>query len=446
MYKKVSAYLLPVLLLAIVAFGAWGYQMRSDKQTVLIKAENQYQRAFHELNANVDQLHRELAKLQILTHEEAQRKGLANVWRLANLAQNDISQLPLAFLPFQETQQLLHNISDFAYQSTLRDTKQKPFSAKEKQLLQRLYKRTGEINQDLSKVQTAVIQKKLRWMDVELALAEPKAGPRDNMIIDGFKLVNQKVMAYHDLDWGPTSKAKHWAQDPQLIGKKPLSQTVLQKKAEAYAGGKATRQVKRKLLNERGVAEFVVRRSADNSKIHVQLNQYNGWPISFMDSRALGNAKWSAKQAVQAAENYLRKHGLPAMNMVAVDKYERAMSVTFVENMHNMLIYPHKMVLNVALDNGEIIGLQSDLPFAGTKSKAFASWKADKIPQQSARAFLAPAFKVRTVQLAVIENERGQEVLCYQFDGKLDHLYSRVFINAQTGAEERLEWLNEIEL
>ena len=104
MYKKISAYTLPILVLLLFAITAWGFQVRDEKQTILINAENQYQRSFHELNANVKELNLEISNVEMINQPQSQRETLANVWRVANLAQNNISQLPLAFLTFQETQ------------------------------------------------------------------------------------------------------------------------------------------------------------------------------------------------------------------------------------------------------------------------------------------------------------------------------------------------------
>lgn len=69
--------------------------------------------------------------------------------------------------------------------------------------LKTLYQNSAEISKDLQKVQDKVIGKKLRWMDVETALAtEQKA--EDNTIIDGFKTVDKRVAAYPELDYGPS--------------------------------------------------------------------------------------------------------------------------------------------------------------------------------------------------------------------------------------------------
>ena len=60
MYRRLSAVLFPVMTLFFIGSMYWGYQEHQQKSSVTIKAENQYQRAFHDLSYHVDQLHREI--------------------------------------------------------------------------------------------------------------------------------------------------------------------------------------------------------------------------------------------------------------------------------------------------------------------------------------------------------------------------------------------------
>lgn len=49
--------LLVVLAIAAVGAGAWGYQEHQEKNAILINAENNYQRAFHDLTYQMNLLH-----------------------------------------------------------------------------------------------------------------------------------------------------------------------------------------------------------------------------------------------------------------------------------------------------------------------------------------------------------------------------------------------------
>ncbi len=54
MYKRLSAVLFPIVTLLMIGAFVWGYQENQEKNSILIKAENQYQRAFHNLSYHMD--------------------------------------------------------------------------------------------------------------------------------------------------------------------------------------------------------------------------------------------------------------------------------------------------------------------------------------------------------------------------------------------------------
>lgn len=108
MYKRLSAVLFPVVTLMMIGAFVWGYQQSQMRKEVSlqansmsIKAENQYQRAFHDLSFHMDQLHSQLGNAVAVhnTSHAMHRKCLMNVWRIASEAQNEVNQLPLNVMP-----------------------------------------------------------------------------------------------------------------------------------------------------------------------------------------------------------------------------------------------------------------------------------------------------------------------------------------------------------
>src|SRR5690606_4252276 len=131
------------------------------------------------------------------------RKGLINVWRLTSEAQSDISQLPLAMMPLNKAEQFLARLSDFAYHTAVRDLKKQPLTEEEIKALKSLYQASEEIGGELDRLQNDVIRQRLRWMDVEVALATERE-PYDSAIIDGFRTLDRKAGSYPDGNWSPS--------------------------------------------------------------------------------------------------------------------------------------------------------------------------------------------------------------------------------------------------
>lgn len=163
--------LIAVLVVAVAGTGYWGYQEHIEKNAILIHAENNYQRAFHDLTYQVDLLNDKIGSTLAMNSRQQLSPSLVEVWRITAEAQNDVGQLPLTLLPFNKTEEFLANVGEFSYRTAVRDLDQEPLSDEEYQTLQALYEKSGDIQKELRKVQHLVLENNLRWMDVQLALA-----------------------------------------------------------------------------------------------------------------------------------------------------------------------------------------------------------------------------------------------------------------------------------
>ncbi|WP_150271018.1 germination protein YpeB [Paenibacillus tepidiphilus] len=441
MYKRLSAIMFPLTALLLIGALVWGYQENQEKNSILLKAENQYQRAFHDLSYHVERLHGELGNTLAVSSASTgvHRKGLVNVWRLTSEAQNEINQLPLTLLPFSDTEEFLSKIANFSYKAAVRDFTKKPLTEAEMNNLKVLYKDSGEISKDLQDVQNKVISNKLRWMDVETALAtEEKA--EDNTIIDGFKTVDKRVAAYPELDWGPSVASIYDKRSVKKLGGKPVTAEEIRAKALKFAdaGGDAEVEIIENGKNTEWASyTAVVNPSGGKPAVSMDFTVEGGLLISYNDNREVGPAQVSMKQATSKAEQFLEQKGFPDMTAVSADRYDNMGNFTFVTSRDGVLIYPEKVTVRVGLDNGETTGFQaSDYAREHQEERVIPK---PALSLAEARKLLNPEFKERYNRLAWIENEDAQEVLTYEFGGRINGSQYRIYLNAAEGIEEAVE-------
>ncbi|MEF3301838.1 germination protein YpeB [Paenibacillus sp. GYB003] len=443
MYKRLSAVLFPVMTVLLVGAVLWGYQVNQEKNSILIKAENQYQRAFHDLSYHVDKLHTELGNTLALNSNSyaSQRKGLVNVWRITSQAQNEINQLPLTLLPFNKTEELLSNIANFSYRAAVRDLNKEPLNEDEMKTLTALYEHSKQIATDLRDVQSKVIANSLRWMDVEVALASEEK-KLDNTIIDGFQTVDKKVSEYEEMNWGPSMTAMFEKRTYSALSGPDVTEDDIRKKAEEVMNGRPLADVR--VVENGAGTEYnsfsLSGRNESGGEVTMDFTKKGGQLIWFMNPRSVGTAQLSPEQARDAAASYLEAHGYPGMTPVSYDTYNNVASLTFAGQQNDVVIYPEKVTAKVALDNGEVMGVQAaDYIFEHKKRET----KTPAMSVEQARKSLHSNFQVASDRLALIKNDIDQEVLCYQFTGRVNGSTYRIYINGDTGAEEKIEELRQ---
>jgi len=440
MYTRLSAVLFPIAVVLLAGTAFWGYREHQEKNSLLIKAENQYQRAFHDLNAHIDELHEQLGNTLAVnaSSHDFQRKGLINIWRITSQAQSEINQLPLTLLPFNRTEEFLSRIANFSYKTAIRDLEKQPLSEQEYATLKTLYQSAETIASDLRSVQEKVLAENLRWMDVELALATEES-PRDNAIIDGFKTVDGKVAQYDQIEWGRPVAAMYRKRTVDILSGKPVSPDEVRKKAADMLGLADPSAVK-VTENARGTEYAVYSATADTVDgvtVQMDFTTRGGELIWFMNPREIGAGKSvGMDEAVRAAKAFLKERGYPEVREIAADPYDNAVNLTFAPVQDGAVVYPEKITVKVALDRGEVVGLQAADYIYEHRDRKLPK---PAIGEAEARKRLNPEFEVERSQLAVIRNDLDEEVLCHEFFGRINGGRYKIYINAESGIEEKIE-------
>lgn len=443
MYRRLSSIMFPIVAVLLVGAIFWGYQEHQEKNSILIKAENQYQRAFHDLTFHVEKLHEQLGNTLAVNSTSAgyHRKGLVNVWRLTSQAQSEIGQLPLSYLPFTEAEDFLSHISNFAYKTAVRDLTKQPLSDDEYKTLQALYQKSDEIAKDLHRMQEDVLSNQLRWMDVEIAIAADQSDGQ-NVIVDGLRSVDKKVGAYPELNWGPSVSSMYQKRTMKMLSGDMMKPEEIKKKAAAFikvSEDQVTVSENGKGTEYASYSAVAADQDAGN-KVQMDFTQRGGQLIWLMKPREIGKKGIGFEQAKASADAFLLDHGFKDMRAVNYDEYNHSGTFTYVGLQSGVLIYPEKLSVKIALDNGEPIGLQANDYVYEHHKRELPSPILTKVEAKKA---INPDMKVSKEQLALIDNEMGEEVLCYEYTGSINGANYRVYINAETGLEETIEVINE---
>jgi spore germination protein len=442
LYQRLSMVMFPIVTVAFIGTAVWGYLEHQDKNSILIKAENQYQRAFHDLSFHMDKLHSELGHTLAVnsTSQSAYRKGLVNVWRLTSEAQSDINQLPLSLLPFNKTEEFLANLANFSYRTSVRDLSKEPLQDGEMKTLSALFDHSKELTAELRGVQDKVITQNLRWMDVEVSLASQRE-PSDSVIIDGFSSVDKKVSAYPEINWGPGSMAGMHTTNVRALSGNMLSAADIKKKAAQFLNlsDVSALQVFENGSGGTNYQSYSVTLPSGNNGgngIQMDFTKKGGQLVYYMNPRAVTKTILDIRQARDVANEFLDQHGYTDMSAVSYDQYDHSANIVFAKRQNGITLYPEQIDVNVALDDGEITGIQAtDYVFSQKEHKLGTP----KVSGEEARKTLSPKLDVSSQSLAVIKNDLEQEVLCYEFIGKMNGEGYRIYVNGDTGDDEKIE-------
>ena len=107
--------------------------------------------------------------------------------------------------------------------------------------------------------------------------------------------------------------------------------------------------------------------------------------------------------------------------------------INYAYNDNGITVYPDLIKVKLALDNGEILGLESSGYLNSHKIRTHFE---PKITLEKAKENINKNLNIVSESMAIIPTEWKTEIFCYEFKGKVNDKEFLVYINADTGKEE----------
>ncbi|MBM7633551.1 germination protein YpeB [Geomicrobium sediminis] len=436
-----------VLSVALLGTGIFAYQTHQEKEALAISHENNYQRAFHQLSYHMDQLEDELGA-SLATNGASQFSGsLAEVWRISSLAHNEMGELPLGMIPAKETDQYLANVAEFSYETAVRDREEEPLTDEEYDKLENFYSQAKEIKHDLRTVQAQALNNDFRWSDVERELMSEQ-NPGEGTMVSSFKSIDQKAKGFSENNWNDDAGFsldvnKRLAK--VVKDKEELSEEEIIKKAKAFLDLPTTVDAKAEKLGEgmpyKGY-QVVIEDSDGERNYMIDMTERGGLPVWALQSRDITEPKIGLNEASERAKEFLEDKGITDVQLVDSKQYDTIGTFQFVPVKDDVRLYPDALIVEIALDDGDLVGFKGANYFANHRERHDLS---PVLTLDDALDELHPNLKSREEHLAVIENQNGDEVLTYEIFATMNGDTYRIYLNADTGLEEEVKRMQEAE-
>ena len=156
--------------------------------------------------------------------------------------------------------------------------------------------------------------------------------------------------------------------------------------------------------------------------------------LQIVSNRKIEGEKISIGEAKNYAEEFLNSLGIENISPTYYLKQEGEITVSFASVQEDVLIYSDLIKVKIALDNGEILGLETNGYVFNHKERNIEH----KYSLQEARERLYEGLNITNEQLCIIPTESKNEVITFEFEGYLDDTKFLVYINANTLEEEKI--------
>ncbi|ADY57564.1 Propeptide PepSY amd peptidase M4 [Syntrophobotulus glycolicus DSM 8271] len=465
--KKVTRYstlmvLSTVLFLALAVSVGWGYYQYNTLKEYKLESENQYKRALADLSVNADNLETDMAKAKVANSSAQKTMYLTHVWKNSDLAVKNLSILPADEVGLSNVSVFLNQVADFSKAVSRKVAGVEQLSTDEEKNFDTMHERVLEINRTIQALRNDVETQNLAFLDKEPGFLQ-KIGLAGNKTVPTVAEGNEK-----DNQSSPDKETKEQAEGPQTptsvsSGLKQLDVSLQKYPPISYKGEMDTHYVEKPLglpagkVNEsqaQAVAkDFLTIIGYPNAAPTVtgqsegpmggfmmtyqttflEVSKKGGVVTIFNDQRDTDERKLDISQAVKSAESYLVKLGWKLV-VTSTEDLGSYIQIDAVPQTGGARLYPDKVRVMIATDNGKIIGLDTTPYYAFHHDREIKP----VLTLDQAKSKLKKGLQIIENRMAVISKLGTDEAVCYEFRCKGFGEEYLVYINAKDGSEEKI--------
>lgn len=430
-----KAYIIIAIIVFILVIGGLISVIVKNKNETKTASQNTYNMAFYEVVDYVQNVETYLAKSLISSTPEHGAETLTNVWREANLAQAYLSQLPIESQELANTEKFLNQVSDYSYSLSRKNIYNESLSDDDLKNLKELHNYSVELENTLNQLSDDINSGRIKWNELTNKGTTAFAQQVSTSSMDGFSNLEENFHQYSGLIYdGAFSEHLTNGEKKGLTGD-DIDEDTAKQKAIDFIGKDNVQNVENLGFSENATIpeyNFSVKTNSEDS-ISISISKKGGHIVYMNSNREVNAESISQEEANVKGKEFLNNHGIMNMKETYYLKQDGIVTINYAYVQNDVVVYSDLIKVKVALDNGEVLGIETTGYLNNHTQRDISKIK---ISKESAKKTLNRDLQISSEGLAIIPTEYQTEILCYEFKGKVDDKEFLVYINAENGREE----------
>ena len=430
--KKIIMWSIIVVLAIIIAL--LGYFLYKKNNEVELASRNLYNNNFYELVNYVQNVETYLAKSTISTSSTHSAETLTYLWREANLAQTYLANLPIESQELEKTEKFLNQVSDYSYTLSRKNIKGEDLNDEELKNLEELHGYSMDLKNVLNQLGTDLEQGSITWKDLKSDANEEFAQAVSSNL-DIFGSLEEDFHEYSGLIYDGAFSEHLTSTEPKGLTGDDISEEDAKNKINSVFGSENIKEISSLGVNENSELpsyNFSLKNQKDEN-ITIAITKKGGHIVYFNCNRDVQEEKLSYEDANKKGLEFLNNLHVNNMKETYYLNENGIMTINYAYLQDNVVMYPDLIKVKIALDNGEILGIETKGYLNNHTERKITQ---NIISIDEAKKKLNKNLNIQSEGMAIIPTEYKTEILCYEFKGKVDDNEFLVYINAQTGDEE----------
>lgn len=422
---------------AVAIWGIFQYKRAADLRQEL---DNQYNRSFYEMVGYVNNVETLLAKSMVSTTTQKTAITLQEAWEQAVLAKTNLGQLPVSQPVLASTSKFLSQVGDLSLSLDNQNIRGKQLDDDQYKTVEKLYKYSTALNKNLKELQNDLGTGRLRWGELANKGTKLFSKTKPGEAMKKIESVGGTFKDYPTLIYdGPFSDHMTSAEAKGLSGDK-ITVEQAKEKMKKFLGADRVQEITEDGKSENGAIKTYslsvkLKDAPKDQVVKAGVSQKGGHIVWMLYNRPVSEKKLDMDKAKKKGLEFLKTHGYDNMEDTYYLTQGNTATINYAYKQKNVTVYPDLIKLKIALDNGEIVGIETKTYLSNHTQRDIPE---PKISMEEARKKINSKLEVKSSGMAIIPTDYKKEKFCYEFKGKLNDKDFIVYINAVTGDEENI--------
>lgn len=412
---------------------------KNQKQLV----QDMYNKSMYELVNYVENVDVLISKARITTTTVELSKTYADIWRQSNLAKENLASLPVNQNAMSNTSKFLAQVSDYSYALMKQTISGEKLSDQQYKDLEEMNKKSSDVSNILSDIYSSLNQGRLKWDEVEKEgdkkLEEAK---NEGEVLSNISKISKTFTEYEGLIYDGAYSNHILTKEPVMLeNKEEVTVEEASKKVQEILKS-TSKDVEIEYINyidetngKLDVYNFEAKYKERRETLHVEITKIGGMLSLFVSDRDVLEKVKTAEECENIGKEYLKNIGIENVEATYYLEIENMITINYAAVQNNITLYPDLIKVKIAMDTGEVCSVETTGYIFNHREREDTL---AKISMEEAKNVLSPSINIESEKMAIIPTESKEEILTYEFKGKVNDKEFIIYVNAKKSQEEKV--------
>ncbi len=443
--KKINKKALAVVIFMVfTAICIFSVEMTNNFKRAKQSEQDVYNKAMYEMVGYVNNVENELAKLEITSTPKMMTTTLASIWKNSNLAKENLETLPSSQNSMSNASKYLSQLSDYCYSLLKQTVAEEKLTDEQFESIDSLYESSKELASVMQDIYDDLNKGRIKWNELEKVSNEEFQEDEVVTTTANISKIGKTFQEYEGLIYDGAFSDHLLNQTPKFLTGEEVSVDTAKKKVEEIFKNEEIEYIS-DLGDSSGLIDLynfeVKLKNKENIK-NISITKKDARLYLMVSDRKVESENISMDEAKKKGLDFLNSLGIYDVKDTYYLKTENMAIINYAGTQDGVILYPDLIKVKVALDDGEICSVESQGYIFNHTNRSDIK---PTISVQTAKKVLNNNIEVISEDIAIIPTESKNEILTYEFKGKMNKKEFLIYINAKTGEEERVLLILETE-